>query len=113
MLPSMTPSTANEMYLSTTFLSPRGFRTSPCFLRLFARRPEVQELASTPRLLVLLSRVQILAEHLSGPVWYRLCRFTQFATDEMRHYAEAAPMRCVVVHEQFISKFRNFGKTLR
>ncbi len=72
-----------------------------------------KKLASTRGLLVLLCRVQILAKHLSGPVRYRLCGLTQFATDEMRDYAEAAPMGCVVVHEQFISKFGNFGKTLR
>jgi hypothetical protein len=43
----------------------------------------------------------------------RLRSFSQFATDELRDHAEAAPMRCVVIHEQFISKFANFGKTLR
>ena len=59
------------------------------------------------------AELQILAKHLGGPDRYRLGGFTQFATDEMRYYAEAAPMRCVVVHEQFISKFGNFGKTLR
>ena len=71
-----------------------------------------KKLASTRGLLVLLSRVQILAKHLNGPVRHRLSSLTQFAVDEMRYYAESAAMRCVVVHEQFISMFRNFGETL-
>src|ERR1700733_2810106 len=35
-------------------------------------------------------------------VRYRLSGLTQFAADEMRHYAKAVAMRCVVAHEQFI-----------
>jgi hypothetical protein len=53
---------------------------------------------------VLFCRVQLFAERFSCPVRYRLCGLNQFATDEVRHYAEAAAMRCVVVHEQFIGK---------
>src|SRR5260370_40729243 len=71
-----------------------------------------KKLASTPGLLVLLCGVQFLAEHFSCPVRYRLCGFTQFATDEMRDYSEAATMRCIVVHEQFIGMFGDFGEII-
>ena len=42
-----------------------------------------KKLTSTPGLLVLLSRVQILAKHFSCPVRYRLCGITQLAADEL------------------------------
>src|SRR5713226_2751611 len=58
-----------------------------------------KKLASTPGLLVLFCRAQFFAKHLSCPVRNRLRGFAQFAVDEVRHYAEAAAMRCVVVHQ--------------
>src|SRR5712664_3700773 len=71
-----------------------------------------KKLASTRGLLVLLSRAQFLAEHFRCPVRYRLCGLTQLAADELGHYAKAAAMSCVVVDEQFISMFGDFGKIL-
>src|SRR6266568_2813667 len=71
-----------------------------------------KKLAPTSRFLVLVCRVQLFAKHLSCPIRYRLCGFTQFAADEVRHYAEAAAMRGVVVHEQFIGTFGDFGEIL-
>src|SRR6266849_5400542 len=71
-----------------------------------------KKLAPTSRFLVLVCRVQLFAKHFSCPVRYRLCGFTQFAADEVPHYPEAAAMRCVVVHEQFIGTFGDFGEIL-
>src|SRR5271169_4404445 len=67
-----------------------------------------KKLTSAPGLLVLFCHVQFFAEHFSSPVRYRLGGLTQLAADEVRHHPEAAAMHCVVVHEQFISMFRNF-----
>jgi len=69
-------------------------------------------LASPPGFLVLLGRMQFLAEHPSSPVRYRLRGFGQLAADELCHYAVAAAMRRVVVHYQVISMLADFGKIL-
>jgi hypothetical protein len=58
-----------------------------------------KKLAPTSRFLVLVCCVQLFAKHLCCPIRYRLCGLTQLAADELGHYAEAAAMRCVVVHQ--------------
>ena len=75
------------------------------------RKKKVSVRAGTSR--VALRGVATLAKHSSCPIRYRLCGLTQFAADEVRHYAKAAAMRCVVVHEQFIGMFGDFGEILR
>ena len=69
-------------------------------------------LASATGLLVMLGRVQFLAEHPSSPVRYRLRSFTKLAANELCHHTVAAAMRRVVVHYQVISMFADFGKIL-
>src|SRR5881394_465871 len=67
-------------------------------------------LASPSGLLVLLGRVQFLAEHPSSPVRYRLRGFAQLAADELCHYAVATAMRGIVVHDQIIGVLTDFEK---
>jgi len=57
--------------------------------------------------------MQFLAKHFSSPVRYRLRGLTQLAADELRHYAVATAVRGVVVHNQIIGVFADFGKILR
>jgi hypothetical protein len=71
-----------------------------------------KELASSTGLRVLSCGLQFLAEHFSDPVWYCLRGFTQFAADEVRDYAEASAMSCVVVHNEFIGMLGDFGEIL-
>ena len=69
-------------------------------------------LASPPGLLVLLGRVQFLAEHPSSPVRYRLRGFAQLAADELCHYAVATAMRGIVVQDQIIGVLTDFAEIL-
>ena len=69
-------------------------------------------LASPPSLLVLLGRVQFLAEHPSSPVRYRLRGFAQFAAHELCHYAVATAMRGIVVQDQIIGVLTDFEEIL-
>src|SRR2546429_9178549 len=70
-------------------------------------------LASPPGLLVLLGRVQFLAEHPSSPVRYRLRGFGQLAADELCHYAVATATRGIAVQAQIIGVLPAFEEVLR
>src|SRR6266576_5088486 len=69
-------------------------------------------LASSTGLLVVLGRVQFLAEHPSSPVRYRLRGFGQLPADELCHYAVATAMRGIVVHDQLIGVLTDFEEIL-
>ena len=69
-------------------------------------------LASPPSLLVLLGRVQFLAEHPSSPVRYRLRGFAQLAAHELCHYAVATAMGGIVVQDQIIGVLTDFEEIL-